>query len=115
MQKAIEPKIAGNDRLRSHRSVNHFVNQFTLGSMIEAFTTGTKATRKHAAMRLFFLGFILSSLTTSTLLVWKEIAGVVPDVVFNIAYGLVLVGVLVGIVAGTLFYVAHFSRDTDAT
>jgi hypothetical protein len=78
-------------------------------------TEAAREMRKRRALKLFVYAITPAMAIVGFLLVWKELIGAVPDLVFYIAYGLALACVLVCLVAVVRFYVAHFDRTPDAT
>jgi hypothetical protein len=72
-------------------------------------------TLKRESLRLFFSALAPAMAVVIGLLGWKYAAGEVPQVVFYIAYGLVVACALVCVYAVVRYYIAHFGDRADAT
>lgn len=78
-------------------------------------TEEVRVSRKRAALRLFFYGFIPFSLVAACLLLWNALVGTVPESAVLVVYVFCAICALVCLVAVARFYIAHFSREPKTT
>ena len=74
-----------------------------------------KDAQKRASLKLFFSALLPALAIVLGLLAWKHAAGEVPQVLFYLAYGLVVLCALICLFAVAKFYIAHLGGRADAT